>query len=106
MLKTNWIQTSFTGTQRSLFTRVTSTEVLLALGAAGVAAGALVSTFVSICLGCLLLLFGACCSTEPFLFGLWLQDANRPLNGSVRPAAAAAAATDAAAEAACGLFVL
>lgn len=39
------------------------------------------STFVSICLGCLLLLFGACSSTElnVSLIGLWLQDANRPL---------------------------
>lgn len=39
------------------------------------------STCVSICLGCLLLLLGACSSTElnVSLIGLWLQDANRPL---------------------------
>lgn len=55
------------------------------------------STFVSICLGCLLLLFGACSSTEhnASLFGLWLQDANRPLKqvGAITAAAGGVCST-------------
>lgn len=72
--------------QISLFTcHLERNAVNRVAAAVGAGDAAQVSTFVSICLGCLLLLFGACSSTEHnvSLFGLWRQDANRPLNRSM-----------------------
>lgn len=80
------IQTSFTR-HKLVYLHVTSKEMLLTELLLLVLLVMLHRSppFVSICLGCLLLLFGACSSTEHnvSLFGLWLQDANRPLNRSM-----------------------